>query len=331
MLNVFLTVDTEIWPFSRVWPEVPLASTRSSLTPEIGFYIYGETDTGSFGVPFQLDCLKEHGLKATYFVESLFADVAGPKPLQEIVSLVQSKGQEVQLHAHTEWLGEIHDRALPNGFRQHIRQFSQEEQAVIIGRAATNLREAGARDLCAFRAGNFGANFDTLRALRTLGIKFDSSHNACRLTTTCGLDTGHPMTQPQAIEGVHEFPLSVFRDYPGHYRPAQLCACSYGEMTEALLRAWRAGWHSFVILLHGWELLGEWKSFARIAGPNRLIVRRFTQLCRFLADNTDKFRTTSFSEIEAASIPQPTSLAPFSLGFHRTAWRIAEQLAGRLL
>ena len=99
MLNVFLTVDTEIWPFSRVWPEVPLASTRSSLTPEIGFYIYGETDSGSFGVPFQLDCLKEHGLRATYFVESLFASVAGLNPLEEIVSLIQNEGQDVQLHA----------------------------------------------------------------------------------------------------------------------------------------------------------------------------------------------------------------------------------------
>jgi len=62
MLNIFLTVDTEIWPFSNGWPTVPLAATHTDFTPEIGFYIHGSTDNGSFGVPFQLACLKEHGL-----------------------------------------------------------------------------------------------------------------------------------------------------------------------------------------------------------------------------------------------------------------------------
>lgn len=331
MLNVFLTVDTEIWPFSTGWPTVPLASTHSDFTAEVGFYIHGNTGRGSFGVPFQLACLKEHGLHATYFVESLFAGVAGLKPLKEIVSLIQDQGQEVQLHAHTEWLGEIRDPALPSHFRQYIRQFSEAEQTAIIRRAAANLREAGAINVCAFRAGSFGANFDTLRALAAQDIRFDSSHNTCLLNAECGLDTGYLLTQPQLMEGVYEFPMSYFRDYPGHYRHAQLCACSFGEMTEALLGAWRAGWHAFVILLHGSELLGERKSFSKPAAPNTIIVRRFRKLCGFLANNTDKFRTAVFSEIEPATIPQQRALPPLESAVHRTAWRVAEQLAGRFL
>lgn len=331
MLNVLLTVDTEIWPFSRTWPIAPLASMHFDLTEAMGFYIYGDTGTGSFGVPFQLACLKEHGLRATYFVESLFANVTGLKPLKEIVSLIQSQGQEVQLHAHTEWLGEFQDPSIPGHFRQYICEYPEIEQSAIIGRAASNLREAGVVNVCAFRAGSFGANLDTLRALAGHGIKFDSSHNTCHLNAECGLDMGTLMMQPQLLHDVCEFPVSFFSDYPGHYRHAQVCACSFGEMTQALLGAWRAGWYAFVIVLHGSELLGERKNVPTPTAPNGIIVRRFLKLCEFLSDNKDKFRTTVFSEIERASIPEPSELSPLQTGIHRTAWRVAEQLLGRFL
>src|SRR5262245_45849922 len=112
MLDVFLTVDTELWPFSRGWPTVPLAPEHRDFTREIDFYFHGNTRKGEFGVPYQLECLKQHGLRATYFVESLFASAVGMQPLREIVSVIHQAGQEVQLHAHPEWLGEIHDSSL---------------------------------------------------------------------------------------------------------------------------------------------------------------------------------------------------------------------------
>jgi hypothetical protein len=331
MLNVFLTVDTEIWPFSPGWPNVPLPPSHSDFSSEMSFYIYGETRKGSFGVPFQLECLAEHGLKATYFVESLFASVAGLERLKDIISLIEGHGQEVQLHAHTEWLGEIADPALPHGFRQHIRQYSKDEQALIIGRAARNLRNAAARGLCAFRAGNFGANFDTLRALRTHGIKFDSSLNQCRLGSSCAIDAVDLLTQPKSLEGVYEFPLSFFSDYPHHYRQAQLCACSFQEISQALLLAWQEGWYAFVILMHGSELMGECKGADIAPRPNRIVVNRFTRLCRFLAENSDKFQTVVFGDVDSAAIPEHAPLPPLRSAVHLTAWRMLEQVAGRFV
>jgi hypothetical protein len=297
----------------------------------MSFYIYGETRKGSFGVPFQLECLAEHGLKATYFVESLFASVAGLDRLKEIVSLIEGQGQEVQLHAHTEWLGEIADRALPHGFRQHIRQYSKDEQALIIGLAARNLRNAAENQLSAFRAGNFGANFDTLRALRTHGIKFDSSLNQCRLGSSCAIETVDLLTQPRSLEGVYEFPLSFFSDYPQHYRQAQLCACSFREMSQALLSAWQEGWYAFVILMHGSELIGECKGTDTAPGPNRIVVNRFRRLCRFLAENSEKFHTRTFRDLDPGAIPDHASLPPLRSAVHRTAWRMLEQVAGRFV
>lgn len=330
MLNVFLTVDTEIWPFSPGWPVKPLPEGKADYAQEIDAYILGKTRKGAFGLPYQMDVLDRHGLKAVYFVEALFASVVGIDALARIVSLIQDHGHEVQLHVHTEWLGEIGGADLPAQFRQHIRQFTEDEQAQIIARAIANLQQAGARNLCAYRAGNFGANFDTLRALARNGIRYDSSHNACFLDAECHLRTGEPLLQQAVIEGVYEFPVSTFSDYPGHLRPAQLCATSFREMKTALLQAWREGWHSFVIVWHGFELIRHVREPGRQT-PDWINVRRLEQLSGFLAANRDKFRSAVFSAIDEHAIPQAQALRPLKSVPWHTAWRYAEQMASRLL
>jgi hypothetical protein len=98
-----------------------------------------------------------------------------------------------------------------------------------------------------------------------------------------------------------------------------------------LLHASRAGWYSFVILLHGSELLGERRGFSIPAAPGAIVLRRFEKLCGFLAAHPEKFRTMVFSEVDSALIPRNASPAPLRTGLHRTAWRMAEQLAGRIL
>ena len=107
MLNVFLTIDTEIWPHSQGWPVKALPSDKSDFTEEISSYIYGTTPKGDFGLPYQIKKFKEHGLKANYFVEALFSNRVGNSPLTDIVGLIQNYGHDVQLHLHTEWLSEI--------------------------------------------------------------------------------------------------------------------------------------------------------------------------------------------------------------------------------
>jgi hypothetical protein len=83
--------------------------------------------------------------------------------------------------------------------------------------------------------------------------------------------------------------------------------------------------------MHGSELLGERKRLAMPAAPANIVVRRFRRLCEFLAAHRDKFRAAVFSEIDPAAIPKSSGLSPPRTGVHRTAWRMAEQLAGRIV
>jgi hypothetical protein len=261
----------------------------------------------------------------------MFAQVVGKNSLSQLIALIQQSGQEVQLHMHTEWLGEIRDTSLPSERRQHIREYNEAEQTAIIGHGINTLRECGATSLVAFRAGNFGASMTTLRALKNNGLRFDSSHNTCFLGTACDMEALGPLVQPRLVDGIVEFPITFYSDYPNHFRHAQLCACSFSELREVLLWAWRERWYSFVIVLHSAELVQHKDRPGGQIAPNRLVVSRFDKLCRFLSEHSDKFKTAHFHELDPTMIPSSDTARWFQSSFARTLGRYGEQLVAKLL
>jgi hypothetical protein len=323
-LNVFITIDTEAWPRRVDWRATRLARDLESE-------IYGVTAEGEYGIGYQMDMLNAHGLKGVFLVEGLFASAVGIEPLRKMVQLIQGKGHDVQLHIHSEWLEWIEPSILPGRRGQNLKDFTEDEQTLLIGTAARNLREAGAEDLCAFRAGNYGANFDTLRALARNEIRFDTSHNTCYLASDCGMRTLDPLLQPRRILGVWEFPIAYFGDWPGHIRHAQLCACSASEMENALLSAWRNKWYAFVLVSHSFELLKGRKQIHRPLLPDCIVIRRFERLCRFLANNSDRFRTRTFADLDGTEIPVEQTVGPLRNKVHLVAGRMVEQLARRVV
>ncbi len=182
MLNVFLTVDVEIWcdGWSNIDQAFPDAFRK---------YVYGPTPKGNYGLPFTLNLLEEHGLRGVFFVEPLFSTRFGQQPLAEIVELIRDASQEIQLHLHTEWVDESIEPLLEriNGKRQYLRYFSVEEQILLINAGKRLLLQAGGEHVSAFRAGSFGFNRDTLRALRANDIPFDSSYNATAFRPDSGV------------------------------------------------------------------------------------------------------------------------------------------------
>jgi hypothetical protein len=324
MLNVFLTVDTEVWPLLPDWRE-------AGLSADINRDVYGVTSAGEYGISYQMAVLSRYGLKGVFFVEPLFAEVAGPGPLRAIVAEIRDKGHEVQCHLHPEWLGWMEQPLLPGRPAGYLKDFSDEDQALLIAKGLANLRAAGTDGVRAFRAGDYAANLGTLRALAKSGIDYDTSHNTCYLGSRCGLETPKPILQPQRLEGVYEFPIAFFRDWPGHYRHAQLAACSWGELQAVLLQAWRRGWHSFVLVSHSFELLKPRRRTPQRPLPDKTVIRRFEHLCRFLGENNDKFRTSGFADLAPDSIPATSPPEVLSSAMHVTVHRWAEQILRRVV
>ncbi len=323
MVNVFITVDTEVWPFTPDWRE-------TCLDADMRRDIYGETASGDFGVPYQLEILHQYGLKAVFLVEALFACEVGLEPLRKIVETIQNQGQEVQLHLHSEWLDWMNPSLLPGQSGKNMKDFTCEEQQSLIAKGIQNLRDCGVNNICAFRAGNYGANFDTLRALAANGIRYDTSLNTCYLDSTCDMPTDEPVLQPKMMAGVMEFPITFFRDWPGHQRHTQICAVSSREMEAALWNAWKENWYSFVIVSHSFELIRRGVETNKPPQPDGVVVRRFQRLCQFLADHRDKFSTRFFGEIQESEIPDHTLTRGLSSPEYNTVIRMAEQMMRKI-
>ena len=317
MIDVLFTVDVEIWceRWDSLDEQFPDAFKR---------YVYGPTRSGDHALPLKLAMLRDYGLRGVFFPEALFATRFGTGALQELVGLLQAGGQEIQLHLHTEWVDEARPAIFDSqkGKRQFMRDFTLPEQTQLLEIGLSLLRNAGATNICAFRAGSFGMGRDTITAVGKVGLRFDTSYNQSLITPTQNpLPNGY-LLQPTRFGDVIEYPASVIRN-GSSLRHLQLGACSFEEMKAALWEAHDAGWQSIVILGHNFDLMNQAKN-----GPDRVLVRRFRKLCEFLDRYRGTFRTTWFNELDdRVADHQPEVLA---VGGYPRAVRQAEQAWRRL-
>ena len=312
---VLYTVDTELSPGLH----------RRGVSPDENMRIgvMGQGSDGEWGIAHQIRKLNEHRLKGVFFVEALCASVVGNDILKRVVDPILAGGHEVQLHIHTEWLRWAQTNIADGTQGENIADFDLPTQARLLAFGTEALQRAGAPAPIAFRAGNYGANDNTLRALARVGIKYDASHNQAYLGDTCRLSGPGPLYAPREIEGVTEVPITFFEDYPGHARPLQLCAVSAGEMRWALMESIQQERPTAVVVSHSFELLNA----TRTRG-NPLLVRRFDAFCDLMSEMKAGARSSGFADLSLEDAPHAhATLKSNSL---RTTRRVVEQVFGRL-
>lgn len=285
--------------------------------------ILGRCRDGDFGIHFQMDMLDRHGLTGVYFVDPMPALVYGPEIIDAIVQPIVRRGHEVQLHIHTEWLKFAKFNPAGRSTGRNIGDFPLATQKKLIGLARDILVGAGAPRPTAFRAGNFGANDDTLRALAALGFRFDSSFNGAYLGHGCAISLDAGNLGMRDHMGVVEVPVSGLMDRANSFRPAQLCAMSEEEMRDALDHSAASGAIQFSAFSHSFELLSRDREV-----PNHLAIARMEALCSAVAGDA---RVTSGG---FATLPAPPA-RPGRIGVAapkrlRTLRRTIEQGVGHL-
>lgn len=314
-MKVHVTFDVEVWcdGWGDLDGKFPAAFER---------YTYGRSARGSYALPKTLEIMDRHGLRGVFFVEPLFSARFGAPYLATMARLIADAGQDVQLHLHPEWTDEIRPPILADvsAKRQHMVFYDADEQTALIATGRRLLEQALGNRVSVFRAGSFAANRDTYRALARNGFTMDSSLNAAFDRTGGSIDGVHEFGSTRTIEGVHCFPVTVYRDGLGRPRPAQLNGSSYAELKNALLDAQARGVRHFVIVSHNFEMLKPGTS-----EPDAFVVRRFEGLCRFLAAERGRFDVGSFAEPVGAGAAEARPRVPL----HATAGRLAEQLARR--
>lgn len=317
MTDVLITIDTELSAglYQRG------ASARQNLDRSIDGLVPG----GAFGIGWQMDQLDAHGLKGVFFVDPMPALVYGTEVVADMVGPILERGHEVQLHIHTEWLAWA--KASPVGDRrgQNIGDFDLADQITLLTCARDLLEQANVPRPIAFRAGNYGADDRTLMALADLGLAWDSSFNAPYLGGPCRIGLTAADYAPVWRHGVVEVPVSGILDRSDTIRPAQVCALSRWEMTDALRHAAQARQSAFVIVSHSFEMLSRDRF-----RPNRAVMARFTAMCREIARNPN-LRSAGFADLDPAiaspSQPKASRLAANPV---RSIGRMLEQAAATL-
>lgn len=318
-MNVFLTFDIEVW--CNGWNDLD-----RDFPDSFERYVYGRSRYGDYALPQTLSILNKHGLKGVFFVEPLFATRYGMEHLKLIVHLIREAGHEIQLHLHPEWTNEAKEPIIENGAtkRQHLSYYTLEEQTLLIAHGRKMLEAAGSGEICAFRSGSFAVNKDTFKALQRNAIWLDSSLNRCYAVSAPELRQVHSFNTAFVEQEVTTYPVTVLKDGFGNDRPAQVGACSFREMRDALLSARRTNVRDIVLLSHNFEMLTPGSS-----KPDWIVVRRFELLCSFLAQHSDQFNVRGFGDdLRIFSEIRQSTPAPKARWFS-TAHRYLEQIQRR--
>ena len=312
------------------WPHVPLQRGQY-CERELSAYFYGECATGRYGLPYQLDMLRQHGLRCTFFVDAMFSLAIGLRPLRDLVSLIQGYGQRIELHLHPEWLTDPRCEAGVRFRGPMIGDYPEDDQYRLIALGLELLAEAGADGITAFRAGSWGAGTSTLRALARAGIRIDASLNARYPYSLADLPGRAELQDPTLLGDLVELPVTRFDDgYTAGGRPLSLVGVSFPETRHVLESLRRRAAGSAVIVLHS----NEFVKIERLAAtgtitPRRVAINRYAHLCSYLASNAGHMPTHFVADHDTAVGPRPARLV--SSGPHRTAARMLGQVTSRFL
>ena len=321
MTRVFITIDTEY--SSGLYTGPGPADRAENYARSIACL----TPNGPTGITHKLELLQRYGQKAVFFVDPMPALVWGVAAIEDIVAPIITAGQDVQLHCHTEWLG-IAGAANPlssGRTGKNIADFPFDEQCQLLDYARATLMAAGAPTPVAFRAGNYGASDDTLRALAAIGMAYDSSHCPALPDGACRISLGPEDREPVLHEGLIEVPVGTIGTMTGGQRHAQITALTLAEMLAAIRHARVGQRESFTLVSHSFELINR-----RKLAVNRIVRRRFSGLLRALTV-MDGVETGTFAD----SPPKLTALGgnsqPLPATAMRTSMRYAEQLVSNTL
>jgi peptidoglycan/xylan/chitin deacetylase (PgdA/CDA1 family) len=314
--GVYITFDVECSLGGAAY-----RAERKPVPPSRG--MMGQTDREALGVPRIVEILAAHDLRATFFVEPLNDELGWPGQTQPVCEYLLDRDQDVQLHIHPNRLAFADGHRLPDRpLIDDIADLPRDSQLELLQRGIDRLTSYTGTRPVAFRAGNLGASEQTLRQLADVGILVDSSYAFPFAGGQCRFSPESPYNGSKRYGRVVELALSGFYqpDWPGlrPAKPLDLMGISFAECRDAIERICSAGADS-VLILHSFSLFKRRDTqYARIR-PDRVVTRRFRQLCRWLADRGD-LPVRTFAELDSAirageyrprAVPPPRLRRPF--------------------
>lgn len=301
---VVLSVDTE--------PSVAGAITHPDRhRPLIDEPVMGMAGGRSQALGFIVETLREHGLRATFFVETAHVRAFGEAPMRRYVDLLMAAGQDVQLHLHpvwTSWRDGRYDPAWRS--TDDCAKLPQDRLAELLAEGKALLERWTGQPVVSARAGRFSSSRAVLAASAAAGLPVTS--HVCLSAP----DRPEPeIARPGGVvrlEGARELPVTCFPDATfgrgDGWRPLQVNAVSAAEMLGSLHALHSTGYPVAMVVMHPFDFLKARDKQYTGLRANRVVQRRFRVLCAHLARYPDRYRVVTIAEA-AAELP-PALEAP---------------------
>lgn len=269
MTKFIVTVDTETFRIGR--EAVPFET-----------HLYGKLTAGTYGIDRIMDVCDRHGVSATFFVDVYMHHEYGNQKVAELCRHIAGRGHDVQLHAHTSWL--------PGSHSGLICRHPLEKQIQIIEEGKQFMQECTGEAPVAFRAGAYGANLDTIRALKENGFLLDSSYFPFYPTCELSRELNHRCTNlPFAIKGITEIPVTTYwLVHTSLYRKnskIDVNACSWSELEDIVPKLTGTGIPYGVLFLHSFSFIKLDRALHGSPDPKPL--ERFEKLLELLREDRD--------------------------------------------
>ncbi|MDY0131698.1 MAG: hypothetical protein RBR53_03425 [Desulforegulaceae bacterium] len=321
--NIYITVDTET--------SIGGAFSNPLLKP-VGKEkrIYGKIAGEHYGIPLIMDIADSYGLKITFFVEVLNHYYFGKEDNYEVCQYILKRGHDVQLHLHPNYLNFKLDEPQKLIYSDNMYDYDLDTQVELIKEGKELLKEFGVNNPVAFRAGNYGFNLDTLKALKENSFLYDSSYSF----TFCSnrKDFFNLFTNDVVnFNNIYEFPITNF--LPLIYknsirtRPLDINAAGFDEMKKVLLWANDTKIKNITIIMHSFSFINSMDIQYANCKPRKIIISRFKKLCDFLSLNKFKYNVSTFEKINMSELLNNQDFESFfKMPLFPTVKRMAEQL-----
>ena len=267
----------------------------TKYTPLGKDYVWLTKQGESLGLGYILETLSKNDLKGVFFVEACNTAYHGPHEMGDISKQIFSEGHDIQLHTHPAWL---HYSTLD----------SWPINDSCAGRTLGDLGKLFDHGIETFE--NWGLPLPV--AIRSGGLRVDETYyealNASAID--CSSSVGMSIFKPASPEfhiyagakwiyGKPEIPITTSNyTIGGKKRPKslQILSCSLSEMIEVIEQAEAKNISPVVILSHPFEFVfAENFRYAKYI-RNNVVRNRFEGLCRYLSENRNRYRVTTFSD-----------------------------------
>ena len=291
---VMLTVDTEALP-------------KRAEQDHVKRLIWGGHERGSAGIREMCSVAGEFNAKLTFFVDACGA-YDHLDEMAEVVCWLDEAGQDVQLHAHPEYLPEQFWQE--HGFKyrpRFLNQYGADKAAFTIKHFGKFISDLTGKPLRAFRAGSFRWNADTICALAEAGIPL-SFNNSMRAMADGQCIYSEPTNRPYLwSNGVVEVPITerhVSLPFTGKswWQKFQFPVGDFlGNRPWRVVRPYttREDASFLVLLLHSWSLLyWDENGYAEYRDDRR--IEDFRKVVQRLSKDYDIITTAEFLDLQAS-------------------------------